>query len=165
MLIGGVLCSQGRRSANTVKNRYQALKKYWAPVGEAAPPGMQEAPGSDDEHTPDSQPEPPLGVRPDASGAAPISSQQQVPVMPEVPQFEEHGLMGLLQQPPSVVPERQQEPRPLQACLKEGAMTADGPLYHKFMVLQSRLHKTSQVINRDNQQAQVPPCLVLSLIS
>lgn len=148
-------------------------------------PAMPEAAmGSEheDEDMHDSQTDSQPAVRPDVPGAATntattTSQQQQLLQLQQQPQVqmqmqppqqleqpqegvETEGMsaaQGAAQPAPGNGKERQ-EPKGLYTCLKEGALTADGPLYHKFMVLQSRLHKTSQVITAESQHAQVSPC-------
>ena len=137
-----------------MKNRYQALKKYWVPLG-----AEQDAIDSEEEEmqVPPPQTEPPaepqLAVRADVPGAAINSTQQQPQVMPEGYEVEGANGWQINNLPPGM--SQQQDPKGLYACLREGATTADGPLSHKFLVLQSRLHKASQLIARENHDEQV----------
>ena len=151
------LCSQGRRSANTVKNRYQALKKYWVPLDPGAHPGSQDTMGSEDEDMGMPAEENRLVVRPDLPDAATTSSQEQQQQQQQEQNSEEAREAGACETHAAVGEDMQEQRVPFTGS-RESAAVADGPLSHKFMVLQSRLHKASQLIAKADCDIKVVPC-------
>ena len=165
-----------------MKNRYQALKKYWVPDGPEAQAAMQESMGSEEDDTgeaaaPQQIPpqipiapinptnpnpvgppvDPSQAFRTDLPGTATASvAPPTASTSTEVPQsvqpVEETATAPGTSQPIVAV----EKPEARRAWpVRESVTSPDGPLSHKFMVLQSRLHKASQLIARESDDLQV----------
>lgn len=180
LLTSTLPCSQGRRSANTVKNRYQALKKYWVPDGPEAQAAMQESMGSEEDDAGEPAVPPQLAPQIPAEPTDPIveppsidpseavradlpsvaaatatataaTASTEVPPEGEQPAEEVATASGTSQAPVAVDKPEARRAWPI----RESVTSPDGPLSHKFMVLQSRLHKASQLIARESDDLQV----------
>lgn len=97
--------------------------------------------------------DPSLAVRADLPSTATASSSADVTQTSQPPPEEAATAAGPSQ--PAVAVDKPEARRTWP--VKENLTSPDGPLSHKFMVLQSRLHKASQLIARESDDLQVLP--------